>query len=458
MPTEPEHNMDKTLKAYAEQRRAQAGAPAELHPATRRLLHGEIARQRKPAAASASWWHRLNTFWPRLAAASVIVIASFLTFRGARDEMPVVENLVRQVSPAPVPASGAAAEAEDSVALSKKLEERGELSVERRDPVRRLAGATPPAPAPVAPPPASRPVLLAVDKEKSAGAPVELRRMADSLDAVAEVKRTESPALPAQKPALAELALVTAKSEPEAAAAGNAGQLQARNWFIKRDAAKQDAKDKMSFGTTGAVLDNFAVEQVGDRLNLIDADGSTYTGALESPAFADSNTVSLAGKTMTAEPARESRSAYTTTAAAESKQNAGNAYRFRVSGTNRTLRQPVLVDGVLEGSVVPASNLVVDARNNAYDIKQTRGAALVNGGQQSSERFYYRVAGPQQSASAQNAPGGTAQTGLSANIGQVDAYRQQSHDWINANRIQVRLQVGGTNSPVQLFDAVPQTK
>lgn len=40
-----ERPIEKLLRRYAQQRRDEAGAPPELHPATRRLLQGEVARQ-----------------------------------------------------------------------------------------------------------------------------------------------------------------------------------------------------------------------------------------------------------------------------------------------------------------------------------------------------------------------------------------------------------------------------
>jgi hypothetical protein len=42
---EPERKIEKWLRAYAKKRRGQSGDPFSLHPATRRLLHGEIARK-----------------------------------------------------------------------------------------------------------------------------------------------------------------------------------------------------------------------------------------------------------------------------------------------------------------------------------------------------------------------------------------------------------------------------
>lgn len=455
MPTEPEHHMDKTLKAYADQRRAEAGAPAELHPATRRLLQGEVARLNKPAATVPTpWWHRRNSFWPRMAAASVIVIASFLTFRGAREE-DSVEKLVRREAPA----STTAAPADDTL-LAKQVQLQDGLDRKSPEPARRLLAPAVPAPT-TAPPPANEPVMLAEQKEKSGEARVDLRRNKELMDAVGTTlaDRPAPAPLPPQKPAATELSGVTqaaaalasapAKSESEALAAGNAGQ--ALNWFTKRDAASATSKDKALVVTTASVLDNFAVEQVGDRLNLIDADGSTYTGALEAFTFAESNAVLEAGKKI--QQGRDVQLGFATSAPAEAKQSTGNAYRFRASGTNRTLRQPVMVDGVLEGTLVAVSNLGVNI-GTAY--QNTRGARQQEAAKQNDARYFYRVAGPQQNAPAQNTLNRASQVNLGANVGQADAYQQQN--WINANRIQGRVQVGGTNSPVQLFDAVPQTK
>jgi prepilin-type processing-associated H-X9-DG protein len=42
---EPERNIEQWLRAFAKKRRDQAGAPLDLHPATRRLLQGEVRRQ-----------------------------------------------------------------------------------------------------------------------------------------------------------------------------------------------------------------------------------------------------------------------------------------------------------------------------------------------------------------------------------------------------------------------------
>src|SRR5438445_12945741 len=69
MPDEPNRNVEDQLKAWAQKRREEAGAPLELHPATRKLLQDEVARTftkktTEPAARPGGW---LKVFWPRFA-------------------------------------------------------------------------------------------------------------------------------------------------------------------------------------------------------------------------------------------------------------------------------------------------------------------------------------------------------------------------------------------------------
>ncbi len=68
MPNEPEQTIEQVLHAYAHKRQAEAGAPLELHPATRQLLQGEVARTlAKPVNEAPSRFQFLLAAWPRLA-------------------------------------------------------------------------------------------------------------------------------------------------------------------------------------------------------------------------------------------------------------------------------------------------------------------------------------------------------------------------------------------------------
>jgi hypothetical protein len=71
-----ERPIEKLLRRYAKKRRDDpAAAGLELHPATRRLLQGEVSRQfPKPAAGDANSVPGLRSLWPRLAWALPVVL------------------------------------------------------------------------------------------------------------------------------------------------------------------------------------------------------------------------------------------------------------------------------------------------------------------------------------------------------------------------------------------------
>jgi len=73
---EPERDIEKLLRAYAKRRRAKAGDAFTLHPATRRLLQGEVARQTPPAAdepESWSLWDVLRERWAALLGFALVI-------------------------------------------------------------------------------------------------------------------------------------------------------------------------------------------------------------------------------------------------------------------------------------------------------------------------------------------------------------------------------------------------
>jgi hypothetical protein len=68
MANEPERPIEQLLRAAAKKRRDEAGAALELHPATRRLLQGEVTRQYAKAAPDRlSFMLWLCQVWPRIA-------------------------------------------------------------------------------------------------------------------------------------------------------------------------------------------------------------------------------------------------------------------------------------------------------------------------------------------------------------------------------------------------------
>src|ERR1035437_8001985 len=73
MANEPERPIERLLRAAAKKRRDESGAPLELHPATRRLLQGEVARKyAKPGREKRGFAEMLGQLWPRFAGGAAI--------------------------------------------------------------------------------------------------------------------------------------------------------------------------------------------------------------------------------------------------------------------------------------------------------------------------------------------------------------------------------------------------
>ncbi len=98
MPTEPEHDIEKTLKAYAQRRRDAAGAPLELPAHARARLQREAARlNAKPSGSGGFWEGLMAALRPRLAYASILLLlaavcAGLFLPRLSRDKMELAGN------------------------------------------------------------------------------------------------------------------------------------------------------------------------------------------------------------------------------------------------------------------------------------------------------------------------------------------------------------------------------
>jgi hypothetical protein len=161
---DPERPIEKLLRQAAQARRTQAGAPQELHPATRRMLQGELARK---YAAGARRERRsfFELFMPRLAWGAALIVGLGLAaslmlprknapqqemFFAKNDRVTMVatdnESRARAVVPsekvapaAPRPDSSALADA-DSLRVAQAERDKDSLNVERR---RAESGRTP---------------------------------------------------------------------------------------------------------------------------------------------------------------------------------------------------------------------------------------------------------------------------------------------------------------------------
>ncbi len=339
---EPERNIEKELKAYAQQRRAAGGTPPELHPANRKALQKEAARLAKAGSGGKRpWWQSLFASWPRLAVAgagvATVIIITLKLVSGPKFENEMAQNLsATRLQPK----------------ASKQLEQSEKESADAVN-----------APALAATPPAAKPMTLAAAPARKAKAPA-LEPAADIAPPVAVAAPAPRPAAPAVLPAASLLADaenrnasrdrgVASATSTSAIAPANHGLAGApaqpalgilnsadRPATLITQPFRRTDLTRTSGKSTGVsnVLARFRVEQDLDKLRVIDSDGSVYLGSVA----------------QTPETAKASGGAYkigdaqkdaVAAAPADKLPQALRAYHFHVSGTNRTLKKEIVFTG-----------------------------------------------------------------------------------------------------------------
>jgi len=389
-----ERPIEKLLRDYAKKRRADAGEPREMHPATRRLLQGEVARQFPKAKRGNSSLIEFFARWrPGLAygICALVVIAISVplllpTFRKAGPESQLAkvapeeesaDKKLQLAAPTPV-AAPAVREADEKLpvrgterpnetaqtalafadAERAKDDARGlrsDAEKEKSQPVQALASDALVRSAPASVPTAPQVTSLDQSPKRAVEAQRRLEPSGpDSRRMVAEPPSASAGgiSLAARSPGVA----------PPSAAASGVGDSPESAEFRQRygipasasaavaqkSQTANTASFRRSLGTdadASPVLATFQLEQAGDQLRVIDSDGSTYTGAITPPAagaFYEAK-VELKGGPVTKTDDRTAARAIS--AEGDLAYQPGQNYFFRVTGTNRTLRQPVVFAG-----------------------------------------------------------------------------------------------------------------
>ena len=409
MSGEPERPIEKLLRACAKERREQGkGAPFELHPATRRLLQGEVARRyvRRQAGQAGTGWRLLLR--PRLVwAAGVLIVVGVLAAaivphlgRSRRESTLALNRPAAETPKAPVPAAPSIDVQEpqpegprpgnvpvpappkaltepppppSTLALADAVAQAAEeekLMRNRNTAAQGRASAPEPASGAVAgiapalarnEPSAESVARTASAAQNGVAAPVPAQRSVPIAGGAAAPNLSFNPAA---KDADADSKLKEQSFDSLAKAAAPAAAGQA--FYARKSEAVVGLSfvrlprraDRASYGlTTGgiastAVLSAFRFEQNGTNVTLSDNDGSVYTGTIQQRLFAGSAQAS----SLTARPA----TSVARRTLAQPVPTPLEGYAFRVSGTSRTLNQPVVFTGefISGTNAVPGSNIV----------------------------------------------------------------------------------------------------
>jgi hypothetical protein len=375
-----ERPIEKLLRDYAKKRRADAGEPREMHPATRRLLQGEVARQFPKAKGGGSFFAEFFARWRPglvygicvLAVIAISVPVLLTTFRKADSTSRLAkvrsndaaDKKLQAVAPT-LPTAPTLAEADEKLptrdtARPNEDDANGLRLGAEREKVQTARSLTSDALArnvPAAPPTVSQNISRDQTAKQAAETQDRFERSArEARRAFAEEPTagvggtplaTRSPGgapAPATAPVVAESAESAAFRQrygipTSASAAPVQKNSQPANVVRFRRSAGTDAE-------VSAVLTTFQFEQTGDQLRVIDSDGSTYTGKLTAaaPAPAGAKVELKGGPVMKAGDAAATGAK---SAPADFNYQVGQNYSFRVTGTNQTLRQPVVFAGNL---------------------------------------------------------------------------------------------------------------
>jgi len=376
---EPEREIEKLLRAYAQKRRAAAGDPLKLHPATRRRLQDEVSRRApKPEAeeTSLSLWQLFRQQWAYLCGFALLVFLGATVFFPAlsaskkRAQSISAMNNLKQIGLAAQMAAG-----ENNGKLPAFLYELTNGLVEKKiltDPVSGkpfvyMAGGENLddlqsnevlAYSPVDKD--GRAVLLADGRVEYANRVrfAELTNQKSTVLAQADrvtrarlAKTTVNAPMAAAPPPPATLAPV-ATPLAGATVAGElkeqepgAGTLQS---FVQTGAAahQQNLYRNVSVAArTAPVLQSFQVLQNGDAISVVDRDGSVYLGSVQLAVAGHSEGVPVeAPPGATASKQDQIKAIQSVASEPQATQN----YFFRVTGLNRTLQQNVVFSGNVE--------------------------------------------------------------------------------------------------------------
>ena len=397
---EPERKIEKLLRAFAKKRRADAGDSLKLHPATRRMLQGEAAR-RAPKAAGGNLFARLfGRLGPGLVYATCFAVVVFMGtalllpgFSKAKSRLqmagaktyskaasPATPEYAEKISPplpgSPVEIPGLAGSNQFALAGTPARRELAEAPV--ADPVVATTfggGGGAGGRSKAADLPAATVTLNAGDFEKSKieADGVDRKKSAaegtlatggavalfDSGDAA-----TRGASSKIEAPASTRLRLDGVVTQTDALS----GKLAVRDSFISNAAtvtqkfaqqtgnnlnAQNLFKNAAASAKLTPVLANFQFQQNGSAVVVVDEDGSVYNGYL---VAADETKLRNETADLKREPAKAALPAQKQAKDSQMDKNPESSaqnYFFRVTGTNRSLRQNV----VFTGNVLALSNV-----------------------------------------------------------------------------------------------------
>ena len=365
------------LEALAKARRAEFGDDAKMPNPMRARLHEEIARagttDDENVESRESW---VTRFWPRLtvaaALATLIVLVPAILWNRSHPLAESGDLALRDRAAGAADGLNPAVRTEDTLAKSP--------AVSATEPIVNLADNSQIKVEPAATP-ASEAEALASSTRVAQGRGAtefpgqETKEFTDKK--IAAAKQSAPAAAPAAAADSKAKTDTIAGVAPPVAQPSSAGSLATAQQF-SRQSAVQSFRNNVQVSQSANVLNTFQVQQQGDEIRVVDADGSTYTGKIEQSA----KTAKLDSRiTARRDVAKKTRS-YSAQAAGENESVAPQSY-FRATGYNVSLKKTLVFEG--NYAAPPAQQPAMTTSNDRERAESSRdrarivGTVLVNG-------------------------------------------------------------------------------
>jgi hypothetical protein len=370
MASEPKKPIEQMLEALAKARRAEFGDDAKMPNPMRARLHEEIARAEAAedeGEARPSW---LTMFWPRVTVAAAL--ATLLVLVPAiwwNQSHPVAESRGLALRDHAAQASFEPnSDAPEKNALTKvpaistpestvNLADNSRVNVE---PAR----------------PASEAEVSKSEAHIAQGRAATELPSQETKGFDKEIARAKIQAAPAAAPVAG--ADLKAKSDRMAAAAppvsqpSSAGSIAMMQQFSQQTAVQSFRNNAQQASRAADVLNKFQVEQQGNEIRVVDADGSTYAGKIEQSVKGVELTSGIAARRDLA----KQKPRYAAKAVEENKTGTPQSY-FRATGYNVSLKKTLVFEGNYEAS--PQQQPSMDGSNDRQRGEQSSGRARIVG-------------------------------------------------------------------------------
>ncbi len=475
LPSDSNHSTDELLRAYARQRRGEAGAPLEMDAATRRFLQAEVSRQFRRASGEADSWFALLPFlgrrllWGGVGVVLLLIAGGlWLRFDSQREEKLARAQEDRLLVFARSPADHSAPQRGAEPSLPERVR-RFQLGDSDRQ-SSEIAGAPPQSKAEeptsavvrraapetgrvdlafatrnetemfsnaprfqfgLPPPPRGGPLPRPRQVESPAKAPAGeavLAQAGERLGVSTQIDAPKAQALvaladnfAAQSPAGGRMAKGLPATGPAAQSqfgVSGARQDQQRFYFQQVDPQTRYRRN-LNSPPAPKVLTAFEMQQNGQNLRIVDADGSVYDGVIEPTVSQAQNRALLTRYGLARQPAAApvppgpagamqaaptqsqpvvevpSETQAVIQTAVANQATPVQSFSFRVMGTNRILNERVEFEGEFEPGTDAASNQVAAG---AEVSTQALGVNLVQQANEPKLSDQLQTVGPTQAA------------------------------------------------------------